>query len=67
MLSDQLRQAVMEGKLSVYAVAKEAGIPEPSLHRFIHGTRGLTLDTADKLAAYFSMRLTRPVKPKRPK
>lgn len=64
MISDQLRDAVANSGMSVYAVAKGAGISEPSLHRFMHGTRGLTLETAEKLAEYFSMHLTRPKWPK---
>lgn len=67
MLSDQIREAVAGSGLSVYAVAKGAGIPEPSLHRFMHGTRGLTLESAEKVAEFFEMRLTRPKRLRRQK
>lgn len=60
MLSDQLRAAVAKSGLSIYAVAKGAGIPEPSLNRFMNGVRSLSLESAGKLAEFFQMRLTRP-------
>jgi len=62
-ISEQLRAAVAGSGLSIYAVAKGAGIAEPCLNRFMRRKRGLTLETADKLAAFFTMRLTRPRKP----
>ncbi len=64
-LRDQLRQAVHDSGLSVYAVAKRSGIAQPVLHRFVAGERDLTLATASKLADFFSMRLTRPRRPKK--
>ena len=38
-------------------IAREAGVVQPVLHRFVKGERDLTLRTADKLAAYFGMEL----------
>lgn len=64
-LQDQLRQAVHDSGLSVYAVAKGSGIAQPVLHRFVAGERDLTLATASRLADYFGMRLTRPKRPKK--
>lgn len=65
MISDQLREAVRGSGLSIYAAAKGAGVSEPSLNRFMRGKRSLTLESADKLAAFFEMRLTRPKRVKR--
>ena len=46
--SDSLRQ-----------VAERAGITHSALTRFVNGERGLSLSTADRLAAHFRMTLTR--------
>ena len=64
-LQDDLRQAVQNSGLSLYAVAKGSGIAYQVLHRFARGERDLTLETASKLADYFGMRLTRPRRPKK--
>lgn len=64
MLSAQLREAVTRSGLPVSTVATGAGIPIPCLHRFMTGERTLRLDSAELLAEYFSMRLTRPTLPK---
>jgi len=61
-LADQLRSAVRDSGMSVNAVAVTAGIPQPVLQRFMNGSRGLSLNTAQKLASAFSMRLTKPSK-----
>lgn len=64
-LADQLREAVKESGLSVYRIAKDSGVSQAVLQRFIAGDReNIRLDTADKLASYFSMRFTAPRKPK---
>lgn len=58
-ISDQLREA-MQGYESINRVAVDSGISQPILHRFYHRERDLRLETADKLAAFFGMRLTKP-------
>jgi hypothetical protein len=64
-LADQLRQAVADSGLSVYRIAKSSGIGQSVLQRFIAGDReNIRLDTADRLATYFQMRLTPPRKPR---
>lgn len=57
-LSDDLRRAILESGKSIYAVAKESGVSQPTLGRFVNGERGISLETADKLAEYFKLRLT---------
>jgi plasmid maintenance system antidote protein VapI len=59
-LADQLKKAVAATGKSVSAVARESGVPQPVLHRFVTGERGLLLDTADRLAAYLRLEL-RPI------
>jgi len=64
-MTDQLRAAVHDSGFSINHIATGANIPQPVLQRFISGERqNIRLDTADRLAAYFGMRLTRPLRPK---
>ena len=48
-LSDQIRQAVDASGLSRYRIAKELGISESTMSRFMAGS-GLMLDNLDALA-----------------
>lgn len=50
-LSDALRKQIDASGLSCYAIAKAAGIAAPVLSRWLAGKRGITLETADKIAA----------------
>lgn len=64
-LTEQLKQAIDDSGLSIYRIAKDTGIPQPVLHRFMTGDRpSIRLKTAESLAAYFGMRLTAPKKAK---
>lgn len=54
-LSDQLRAAIAACGLSTNAVAQAAGVPSPVLQRFVAGQRGITLETAGKLARYLGL------------
>lgn len=66
-LSDQLRMAIQQSGKSATALAKDCGIPQPMLTRFINGL-DVRLATADKLAAYFGLELRPAVrKPAKPK
>jgi DNA transposition AAA+ family ATPase len=67
-ISDQLRKAISECGLSMNQVAKRAGVPQPVLSHFLSSDRDAHRDirlerTADKLAAFFGMKLTAPEKP----
>ena len=64
-LADQLRQAIEDSGLTLYRIAKDSGVHYGMLYRFYVGERDMRLQTADKLAGYFQMRLTRPIKPKK--
>ena len=50
-------------------IANETGVQRASLSRFVRGKNSLRLDVADKLAAYFGLKLTPTEKPtkKKPK
>jgi transcriptional regulator with XRE-family HTH domain len=56
-ISDVLRRAVRASGLSLKALEREAGVQRASLSRFMAGKQSLRLDIADKLAAYFELRL----------
>jgi hypothetical protein len=62
-VSGQLREAV-EAYGTVYRAAKDSGIPQSVLQRFVAGDRGLSMENIDRLADFFSMRLTRAKRPK---
>jgi hypothetical protein len=56
-LSDQLRTLLAKEPGSLYALAKDAGVPGSVLSRFAAGTRGLTLDSVDKIAGALGLLL----------
>ncbi len=56
---DQLRQAIVDSGLTQYRIAKDTGVPQPVVNRFVSGERGITLDTAAKLCKYLRLRLAR--------
>ena len=58
-LSEQLRDAILAAPVSRYRIAKETGVTEAALSRFVRGERGLDLSSADKLAAYLGLELVR--------
>jgi len=58
-----LRQVLGERPESWRAVARGAGVPLPSVTRFVNGERTLSLPTADKLCAYLGIRFVAPEAP----
>ncbi|HBN77314.1 MAG TPA: hypothetical protein DD473_16185 [Planctomycetaceae bacterium] len=48
--SDQLRLAISESGMTRYEIAKQTAIDESSLAKFVHGKRGLSIDSIDRLA-----------------
>lgn len=54
-LTSQLRAAIAATGQSLYAIAQASGVPAPVLQRFINGQRGITLETAGKLAVYLRL------------
>jgi transcriptional regulator with XRE-family HTH domain len=57
-LTDAIRAAIQQSGLTVYRIGKATGIDEANLGRFARGEMSIRLDKADKLAAYFGLRLT---------
>ncbi len=62
-ISDQLREAIRKYG-SLYAVARDSGVSESSLQRFMTHQRDIYLETADRLCELFGMHLTRPKRAK---
>ena len=57
-MTDILRAAIRNSKESVTAIARNAGVPQPVLHRFATGERdSLNLSTAEKLLDYLGFEL----------
>lgn len=65
-LAKPLRQAIRESGKSLNSIARETGIPQAVLSRFVNGQDIRVEATAEKLAAYFGLSLSpddRPAKP----
>jgi hypothetical protein len=62
-LTEHLRKAIHDSGLSLYMVAKLTDTPYAAIHGFANGHRDLKLETADRLAALFKMKLTAPKRP----
>lgn len=56
-IDEQLRQAMKDSNLSRYAIAQKSGISQSVLSRFASGDRGLTAETAERLAHSLGLRL----------
>ena len=56
-ITDVLRDAIERSGLTRYRIAKETGVPESNLRRFVRGEMSVRLDKADRLAAYLGLRL----------
>jgi transcriptional regulator with XRE-family HTH domain len=56
-LTDVLRATIERSGLTRYRIAKETGIPEGNLGRFLRGDMSIRLDKADRLAAYLGLQL----------
>jgi transcriptional regulator with XRE-family HTH domain len=51
------REAIQKSGLSLYAIAKQTGIDQSQLSRFMREQRGLSIKTAEQLAAIVGLRL----------
>lgn len=56
-LTDVLKAAIRECGVTQYRIAKDTGIKETSLSRFMRGETSLRLDKADVLADYLGLEL----------
>ena len=58
-LSDQIRQAVNASGMSRYRIAKELGIAESTLSRFMSRKGGLSMDNLDALSELLGLNLAK--------
>ena len=56
-IMDELRQAILHSGETEYRVAKESGVAQPIVNRFLRGERGISLETAAKLCKYLRLHL----------
>jgi len=56
-VSERIREAIEGADVSRYRIAKETGIEESTLSRFLSGERGLSMEALDTLAMYFGLEL----------
>jgi plasmid maintenance system antidote protein VapI len=57
-LADHIRNAAKESGLSVYRLAKDANVDQPTLNKFLNGLRpNLTLEVADRLFRVLGLRV----------
>jgi len=56
-LSDVLKAAIRQTGKPLYRLAKESGVSQPIIYRFVSGERDIRLETADKLAAVLRLKL----------
>jgi hypothetical protein len=56
-LSEPLKQAITESRMPLEQLAREAGIPEIAIRRFLAGEGDLRLAAADQLAHALGLRL----------
>ena len=61
-ISNQLRAAIRKSGKSANVLAKESGVPQPTITRFLAGAE-MRSNTIDKLAAYFGLELRSAAKP----
>ena len=66
-ISEKLRECITQSGLSQSELARETGIPQPSISRFMTGDRGLRLDAIEALCEYFGLVLSEDEKPRRRK
>jgi plasmid maintenance system antidote protein VapI len=56
-LTGVLRRAILSSGFSFNALEQETGVLRQSLMKFVRGQQSLRLDMADRLAAYFGLKL----------
>jgi DNA transposition AAA+ family ATPase len=63
LLTEQLRQAIDDCRLTRYQIAKATGIDESALAKFYNGHRGLSMDALNALGEFLQLTITLGRKP----
>ena len=58
-MTETLKRAIRDSGLSFKALERETGVKRQSLMKFMRGEQSLRLDLADRLAAFFKLKLTK--------
>lgn len=58
-MSETIRTTIHDSGLTLYRVAKDAGVAYAPLHRFMNGERGLSVESLDKLCGFLGLELTK--------
>ena len=56
-MADIIRDAIQRDQRTRYRIAMDSGVNQAVLGRFVHGERGLNLDTADRLCRALGLEL----------
>jgi len=56
-IPQRLKNAIKQTGKSVYQVAKDSGVAQPVILRFLSGERDIRLETAEKLAQSLGLEL----------
>lgn len=56
----ELKEAIRDSGLSLNEIARQTGVSDPQLSRFMRGERSLTLGSAAKLFDFFELKVQRP-------
>ena len=57
LLSEALKRAIRDSKKTEYQIAKDAGVSQIVISRFVSGERDIRMATADKLAEALGLKL----------
>ena len=57
-LAETLKRAINKSEMSRYKIAHKSNVSEAVLSRFLSGERGITLETAGKIAKVLKLQLT---------
>ena len=58
-VTDQLRKAMKDSGLALYAISRGAGLDYPAVYRFYHKQRDIRMGSAAKLVKFLGLELTK--------
>lgn len=64
-IQDAIRNAINTSEITRYRMAKDLGISQAALSRFVSGERGIGIETLEQLAEYLNLEII--IRPKRRK
>ena len=65
-ITDQLRKAIESADVTRYEIAKQTGVAQQTLSKFVLRERGISLTALDAVAEYLGLELVERKKAKRP-